>query len=893
MSGRAAALRVARRNAWRNRKRTVFLVSIIALPVALAVVVAGLFRADSSTPEEAARSSMGDADIYVDVSGQPAVLDWLEAELGDISPEAESTLVRSVEVDAAPDIGGIETLSDVDPSDPISGSMKAMTAGRMPGMASEVALSPRLAERLDVAVGGQVDLALSGVGVRTFELVGLIGSPRWYDESLVTVTTDTMDEVFGVAREGRVALLVTDPNAEATAVELAERWHQEQNQFWPKSAVLPKPGELEALPDEIYVYFTADEVAQLVEVAHTNGPDAAQQEAYRLLDSTARPAVEIPYLNVDLRHGFLQGGSGIESPPVVSTAVSALLLLEVAFIAGAAFAAGTRRRLREIGLLGANGASDKHIRLTVLGEGLGVGGLGALAGIALGVTVLVAARPLVQRFVSRLLVGVGVTPLDLLGPAVMAIGAAALAAWIPSRTASRVPTTTALQGRMPAFPPRRWVVPIGFGLAGIGAALMVVALASRSGLATAMAIAGAGMAIGGTALLAGPILAFFSKGADSVPATPRLVLRDSGRHRTRSAVAVAATLVILLIPVVSIAFQATETTRQRVNGLFDAERHLTLMGVAPEEGMVGGARNISQADIDRVAALVPEERVALFEIIADIPLLIGSEVPIADGDVPGIAPGEGEGFGVVAVANAELIATLGHPDLAKGLAQDGMVVLGVESEPIQVEIGGERRTVSQVPMPVVGFAMPRTLVTEDVAAGLEGPRFPQALFVLSRPMTTTEREALFTGELDIVGGWSDFSVADLYPLMLGGTLLVVLIVIALVTAVSAAEVDQDLGIVVAVGAPGSIRRRFLGEMAGYQTLVAAVLAIPLGLGLLKVVGIAQDNYYSGPFGIIRTSFVEVPWPALLAIGIVLPILVAALTALSVRSAPVTPPRRPT
>src|SRR5690606_9413291 len=129
--------------------------------------------------------------------------------------------------------------------------------------------------------------------------------------------------------------------------------------------------------------------------------------------------------------------------------------------------------------------------------------------------------------------------------------------------------------------------------------------------------------------------------------------------------------------------------------------------------------------------------------------------------------------------------------------------------------------------------------------------------------------------------------------MLGGTLLVVLIVIALMTAVSAAEVDHDLGVVVAVGAPGSIRRRFLGVMAGYQTLVAAALAIPLGLGLLKVVGIARGGYYAGPFGILPASFIEVPWPAVLAVGIALPIIVTTLAALAVRSAPVTPPRRPT
>jgi len=61
--------------------------------------------------------------------------------------------------------------------------------------------------------------------------------------------------------------------------------------------------------------------------------------------------------------------------------------------------------------------------------------------------------------------------------------------------------------------------------------------------------------------------------------------------------------------------------RDRVHGESDAERHLTLMGVAPEEGMVGGGRDITPADVERVAALVPEKAVARFDIIADVPLL--------------------------------------------------------------------------------------------------------------------------------------------------------------------------------------------------------------------------------------------------------------------------------
>jgi ABC-type lipoprotein release transport system permease subunit len=865
---------------------------LIAVPVAVAVVVAGMFRAGEFTVEESMRSMFGNGDIWVGPSDDPRVLPWLDSTLTEVSPSTQWTVMRSVHTDAIPEVAGTETITDVDPADPLTGPMRVITAGRTPRSGNEVALSPRLAERLGVELGDTVEVEVPGAVTRSMELVGLVGSPGIYEESLITVTPETMDAVYRAAGDEGISVVISDEDPVATAETLAERWEQDRRGFWPKSAVLAKPPELASIPDEIYVYFERDEVENLVETARTEGDDAARDEAFRMVDATARPEIAVPYLNVETRAALSrqQSNSVVESAPSISTGVSALLLLEVAFVAGAAFAAGTRRRLREIGLLGANGASDKHIRLTVLGESLTVGALGALTGIGLGIGVLLAGRPIIQRFVTKLLVGIGVTPLDLVGPAVMAVSAAAVAAWIPARTASRVPTTTALQGRMPAFPPRPWVVPLGLGLAGMGALLLVVALASRADLATVMAVIGGAMALGGTALLAGPILALLSRAADRVAGTSRLVLRDSARHRTRSAVAVAATLVILLIPVVSIAFEATSEVQQRVHGLPIPEDHMLLTGAAPGEGLFGGFADLSEADIDRVAAILPEDAVAPFEVI-DVPALIGWEIPISEGEVPGV-PGEEVGWNSVAVATPELVEALDHPGLAGALAADGLAVLGVEEGRIEVEVAGERHTVSQLPVPNLSFAMPQILVSEVLAAGFEGERRVRSLFVLGRPLTDSEREAVYR-DFDVIGGFRDFTLADLYPLMLGGTLLVVLIVVALVTAVSASEVDHDLGIVVAVGAPGSIRRRFLGVLAGYQTFVAALLAIPLGLGLMKVIGLADDGYWAGPFGVVRSSFVTVPWPALAAIGVLLPLLVAALTSLAVRSAPVTPPRAPT
>ena len=152
---------------------------------------------------------------------------------------------------------------------------------------------------------------------------------------------------------------------------------------------------------------------------------------------------------------------------------------------------------------------------------------------------------------------------------------------------------------------------------------------------------------------------------------------------------------------------------------------------------------------------------------------------------------------------------------------------------------------------------------------------------------------MWAANLSVNGGYRSLDEATIYLLMGAATLLVVLIVVALVTAVSAAEVDHEVRTIVAVGAPGSIRRRFLGLLTGYQTMVAMALAVPLGLGLVWVFSSAQDYIQAGPFGLVEGSAVTVPWAWILSFALILPIVIGLLTLASVRSAPVTPPRRAT
>lgn len=126
------------------------------------------------------------------------------------------------------------------------------------------------------------------------------------------------------------------------------------------------------------------------------------------------------------------------------------------------------------------------------------------------------------------------------------------------------------------------------------------------------------------------------------------------------------------------------------------------------------------------------------------------------------------------------------------------------------------------------------------------------------------------------------------------TLVVVLLVVAIVTSLSATESDEELRTMVAVGAVNSIRRKYLGLQSWMHTTIAALLAVPLAILLVSTAVEVGYNYRAvGGFGVYDSSRLYVPWPAVVGLAIGLPVVVGLLTALFVRSAPTTPPRRAT
>ncbi len=748
-------------------------------------------------------------------------------------------------------------------------------------------------------VGDTVDI--DGLPVGPVTLVGLVGQPLFKESSDVLLAPGELETFVGDPRmSADVSLLVSGTDAEQAAERIRELWYAEGQQlFWPEPAVDPLPSELAFLQDDPYTYrlLTERDVDQLVALVREAAPDEdviglVYEAANQMIYGSGAPA-GLPDVYVDTRTQWLNQGGFEDNPAVMSTAASAIVLVEVAFITGAAFAAGTRRRLREIGLLSANGASMKHVRTTVVGEGLTIALIGATTGVVVGTGVMIVGRPILQRFVSRVITGAGVSVTDVAGPMLVALVAVLLAVLIPARTASWVPTTTALQGRMPALAPRRRTIPLGIGLAVAGGIIISVALASTSNFAGFLVGVGATAVVAGTAMLSSPILASITRFADHVPATSRLVLRDSGRNRTRSAVAVAAIMVILLAPVTAMITAATTAEKDLIYGLPSPSDQLVLTG-SYANVTYGRDNPITDDDIAALAAVVPDKDVARFDTL-DIRVVTaaGLDARATDDQHGSSYQTYTDGY-PVAVANDRLVAALGHPEVGASVQAGDLVILGIADRHTRVELDGRQHPAREFPIPVVQWGMPRVLIPETMIADFAGADArPLALFVLDRPMTSAEQEKMWNLPLSVSGGHAGLDPGTVYLIIGAATLLVVLIVVVVVTAVSAAEVDEEIRTIVAVGAPGSIRRRFLGLLTTYQALVAMALAVPLGIGLVWVFSSAQDSWQSGPFGIVHTSWFSVPWTWLAAFAVTLPIVIGILTVASVRSAPVTPPRRST
>ena len=291
----------------------------------------------------------------------------------------------------------------------------------------------------------------------------------------------------------------------------------------------------------------ADEFALVVP-----GQVTAPSQVTVLFDARGVPPSKIGP-NVSTPHSASSGNA--LNPETIVLALATVGMLLIALVGVGGFTVLAQRRLRSLGLLAAQGAADRNIRLVVQANGVLVGIVGAVAGFVLGLAAWLAYRPSVETDAHHQ-IGAFQLPWTVIGVAMaLAVIATYLAAARPAWSVTRIPVVTALSGR-PA-PPRqihRSALP---GLIVLGGAAVLFAFSGTtngngSGGSLELVLGFVAL-IAAVILLAPACLALLARLGRRAPIAARLALRDLARYRARSGSALAAiTLGVLIAVLVSI-----------------------------------------------------------------------------------------------------------------------------------------------------------------------------------------------------------------------------------------------------------------------------------------------------------------------------------------------------
>jgi putative ABC transport system permease protein len=355
-----------------------------------------------------------------------------------------------------------------------------------------------------------------------------------YNSPLLSLVSGTYP-----AGPGQVAL--TSQVAARYGAHVGGTWHT-AGTTWQVTGIVADPSNL---ADE-FALVTPGRLRQPSQAIMLLGPAAVQE----IGGDITVPGV--PAANVSLP---TQQVSGV-SQAVQILVVEVLGLAFIGLVAVASFSVMAQRRLRALGMLGAIGATERHLRLVMIAGGLVVGATAALAGAVLGLAAWFAYAPTVQRDTGHMVDAAHLPWWAFAIGIVLAIATSALASRRPAKTMAAVPVVAALSGR-PA-PPKAvhrsalpGVIVFAAGLACLASAGGLNALGGGNGPDggggggnghALFLLAGLVITITGVCLLAPLAISVLAAGAaPRLPVAIRIALRDLGRYRARSGAALAAT----------------------------------------------------------------------------------------------------------------------------------------------------------------------------------------------------------------------------------------------------------------------------------------------------------------------------------------------------------------
>ncbi|MFD7032027.1 ABC transporter permease [Streptomyces sp. NPDC059917] len=930
-----AALRIARRDAWRAKGRSVLVLAMLALPIIGVSATDLTLRSAQLSPAQTMDRKLGAADAelraasfgvplyqqpdgesYAPVGGFKNFTPPKEDEnrtdnLKAVLPAGAQGLKNTTAYGRVRTANGLMSteLREVDAASPLLKGMLTLNSGRLPRQNGEILATDAFLAESGYAVGASV-------------------TPRGMKNSYTIVGSYELPNSLGAPQ------LLAPPGS------LLE----------PLDRALTEAGLNPLHPSDSYLVKVGGEGFTWNMVKEANAKGVVVVSRAVVLNPPADSAV--PYFQQE-GHDTYTGRTGRTTEMAIAATIVGLAMLEICLLAGPAFAVGARRSRRQLGLVGANGGDRRHIRSIVLSGGLVLGVIAAVIGTGLGVILTLSLRPLLEEKLGARFAGFNIVPLELVGIALLAVLTGLLAAIVPAITASRQSVLASLTGRRGVRRSNR-ILPV-LGLLALAAGAAIALYGTVSGMGFIVVAGGSAIAELGLVAMTPMLVGLFGRIGRWLPLSPRLALRDAVRNRGRTAPAVAA----VLAAVAGTIAVATYHESKEVQSVHEYVAKLPSGSGTVVTNEAGSYRDVPavrealsqqypiavRADVDRLVVgkpscerygqnvkgcgeaelIVPKEQRCPLDEAEHGPASFGLEEQKKLRSDWRCARGDHYARYQTVVADQKLLTALAVTDpgtvaaLTSGKAvsfdkrnvKDGKVTIRLITDlekasaarSTHKELPGEDKVfpVHQAPESVEGYGIQLILPPTAVkAAGITTAPFG-SYFTLDGTPTSVQKQKL-EGEIDRMGTDAEVFVEAGYQapssiVLMALTLFAGLVTIGaagIATGLAQADSEADLKTLAAVGAPPRVRRTLSGFQCGVVALMGVVLGCAAGIlpgaGLRLVERRDLTRLYeygvaNGHEAVSSPPWVPVvvPWQTILELMVVVPLGAALLAALVTRS----------
>jgi len=558
---------------------------------------------------------------------------------------------------------------------------------------------------------------------------------------------------------------------------------------------------------------------------------------------------------------------------VAATAVlmaASVVLLMVSLVAAAGFVVVAQRRLRQLGMFAAIGATVRHLRLAMVANGALIGAVAAAIGTGIGLIGWLLVVPALEPVVGHRIERFDVPWWVVVAAVTLAVTTATAAAWWPARTIARVTIVSALSGRPPRPRPVKRSTTLAAPFVVIGLTCLALAGDPLDGnvallLAGTVAFVLGVLLVSPVAIRAGALL------GRRLSVAGRIAMRDLVRYQARSGAALAAIALSVGIAAAVIVAASAALYSSSVEGNLSDTQLLVRIGEIPPSGDIRPIPDRSSAEVEQLDTFVDEIAGSLdratvspidvalapdFEGFGGLPTVVLTEE---------VEPGLNRILTHLYVANPEILE---HYEVDLDRIGPDTEVLTVESGELFFEPMSPELVDNAVHLAPGFTSLPDSFIT-PTALRMRGWGSARAAWLVEAATPIMDDQFAESREAAAAAGITverRDDQADLAALRMGATavgMLLALGILATTVGLIRSESAGDLRILTATGAGSSIRRRLTAVTAGGLAAMGALLGVA-GAYLAFVTFHLEDLDSLSPVPVAHVALLVLGVPAVAA-----------------------------